>query len=106
MPLQCKVCGYDRCVSALDSHHTDPSQKERTNDSMGRWIFLKLDKFKVKVHSLISQLLNAGHSEALVRQIAGHRCESTIQRYRHIKAESLRALIERDKVVEIKRKVK
>ena len=49
-------------------------------------------------HSLISQLLNAGHSEALVRQIAEHRCESTIQRYRHIKAESLRALIERDKV--------
>ena len=57
-------------------------------------------------HSLISQLLNAGHSEALVRQIAGHRCESTIQRYRHIKAESLRALIEREKVVEIKRRVK
>ena len=54
-------------------------------------------------HSLISQLLNAGHSEALVRQIAGHRCESTIQRYRHIKAESLRALIEREKVVELKR---
>jgi integrase len=46
-------------------------------------------------HSLISQLLNDGYSEALVRQIAGHRCESTIQRYRHIKAESLRPLIER-----------
>lgn len=57
-------------------------------------------------HSLISQLLNAGHSEALVRQIAGHRCESTIQRYRHIKAESLRALIEREQVVEIRRKVR
>jgi integrase len=57
-------------------------------------------------HSLISQLLNAGYSEALVRQIAGHRCESTIQRYRHIKAESLRPLIEREKVVEIKRKVR
>ena len=57
-------------------------------------------------HSLISQLLNAGHSEALVRQIAGHRCESTIQRYRHIKAESLRPLIEREKVVEIKRRVR
>jgi integrase len=48
-------------------------------------------------HSLISQLLNEGYSEALVRQIAGHRCESTIQRYRHIKAESLRPLIERDR---------
>jgi integrase len=50
-------------------------------------------------HSLISQLLNAGHSETLVRQIAGHRCESTIQRYRHIKAESLRPLIERQPTV-------
>jgi hypothetical protein len=51
MPLQCKVCGYDRCVSALDSHHTNPSQKERANDSMGRWIFFKPDKFKVKVQN-------------------------------------------------------
>ena len=50
-------------------------------------------------HSLISQLLNDGHSEALVRQIAGHRCESTIQRYRHIKAESLRSLIDRPQTV-------
>jgi len=50
-------------------------------------------------HSLISQLLNQGYSEALVRQIAGHRCESTIQRYRHIKAESLRPLIERQQNV-------
>jgi hypothetical protein len=48
---------------------------------------------------MISQFLNAGYSEALVRQIAGHRCESTIQRYRHIKAESLRSLIERQQTV-------
>jgi integrase len=53
-------------------------------------------------HSLISQLLNAGYSEALVRQIAGHRCDSSIQRYRHLKAESLRPLIERQ-VVEIRK---
>jgi hypothetical protein len=36
-------------------------------------------------HSLISQLLNAGHSEALVRQIAGHRVRVLNESYRHIK---------------------
>jgi hypothetical protein len=24
----CEICGYDRCKSSLDFHHTDPSQKE------------------------------------------------------------------------------
>ena len=26
--LACSICGYDRSVSALDCHHTDPSSKE------------------------------------------------------------------------------
>lgn len=62
---------------------------------------VNINSYQGTRHSLISQLLNAGHSEALVREIAGHRCESSIKRYRHIKAESLRALID-GKVVEFK----
>ena len=25
---KCSVCGYDKCVGALEFHHTDPTQKE------------------------------------------------------------------------------
>lgn len=25
---KCRICGYDRCVAALEFHHLDPSQKE------------------------------------------------------------------------------
>lgn len=25
---ECKVCGYDKCMRALEFHHTDPSQKD------------------------------------------------------------------------------
>jgi hypothetical protein len=25
---KCEICGYDRCLRALDFHHTDPSQKD------------------------------------------------------------------------------
>ena len=48
-PLECEVCGYDRCFSALDFHHTDPGQKEHNKDSMGRWIKRDPAYFKAKV---------------------------------------------------------
>jgi hypothetical protein len=25
---KCEECGYDRCIAALEFHHTDPSQKD------------------------------------------------------------------------------
>jgi hypothetical protein len=25
---KCSICGYDKCLDALDFHHVDPSQKE------------------------------------------------------------------------------
>jgi hypothetical protein len=25
---RCQVCGYDRCIEALEFHHLDPSQKD------------------------------------------------------------------------------
>ena len=27
---KCQICGYDRCTSALEFHHIDPSQKDFT----------------------------------------------------------------------------
>jgi len=50
-------------------------------------------------HSLISQLLNAGHSEALVRQIAGHRVRVLNETLPAHQAESLRPLNESQQTV-------
>lgn len=27
---KCCICGYDRCLSALEFHHTDPNKKDFT----------------------------------------------------------------------------
>ncbi len=35
---QCERCGYNRCLAALDFHHTDPSTKDRTYDCIGAMI--------------------------------------------------------------------
>lgn len=32
--LKCSSCGYDRCLSALDFHHINPSTKEKGIGSM------------------------------------------------------------------------
>jgi integrase len=50
-------------------------------------------------HSWISQRLNAGAPAALVREVVGHQSAKTMDRYKHIKAESLRPLIERQQTV-------
>ena len=50
-------------------------------------------------HSWISQLLKAGAPAALVREVAGHQSAKTMDRYKHIKAESLRPLIDRPQTV-------
>jgi hypothetical protein len=31
----CRLCGYDRCVAALEFHHLDPSKKEFTLSRRG-----------------------------------------------------------------------
>ncbi len=31
----CEICGYDRCVNALDFHHKDASQKEFAISAQG-----------------------------------------------------------------------
>lgn len=38
----CSVCGYDKCIYALEFHHTDPSIKEFTPNKITSWT--KLEK--------------------------------------------------------------
>ncbi|OGI18574.1 MAG: hypothetical protein A3B68_02280 [Candidatus Melainabacteria bacterium RIFCSPHIGHO2_02_FULL_34_12] len=32
---KCKLCGYNRCIEALEFHHTDPSKKDFSISSRG-----------------------------------------------------------------------
>lgn len=37
---KCSICGYDRCLAALDFHHVDPETKEFSPTKIiGRWSF-------------------------------------------------------------------
>lgn len=42
--IKCQVCGYDKCISALEFHHLDPSQKDRTIASMRNYSETNLRK--------------------------------------------------------------
>lgn len=84
-----------------------PLRKEYVNATWRRAAAragIKVSCYEGTRHSFVSQLLNAGYSETLVREAVGHTSPRTIERYKHIKAESLRGLIER--VPNMVRKVK
>lgn len=36
---QCVRCGYDKCIAALEFHHTDPIQKDPDFRKMRNWSF-------------------------------------------------------------------
>ena len=44
----CKICGYNKCIEALDFHHKDPSTKDENWNRMKGWclerIYTELDK--------------------------------------------------------------
>ncbi len=47
---KCEICGYDRCVAAMDFHHLDPSTKNGygTGAMKQHWVFernkIEIDK--------------------------------------------------------------
>jgi len=43
---KCRVCGYNRCLSAIDFHHRDPREKDFTISTKMSWemIVKELDK--------------------------------------------------------------
>lgn len=48
---KCEVCGYDKCLGALDFHHLDPTQKDfAISDSN---IYKNLNKLKEEVDKCI-----------------------------------------------------
>ena len=51
MLLKCEICGYDKCLGALDFHHLDPSQKDFTISNSN--IYKNLDKLKEEVNKCI-----------------------------------------------------
>lgn len=40
---QCKICGYNRCLAALDFHHLDPKTKEFTIGTAARISFFDVE---------------------------------------------------------------
>ena len=40
----CQHCGYDKCSSALEFHHIDPTTKDVNFGNMRRWSFSKIKK--------------------------------------------------------------
>ena len=57
----CQICGYDRCIEALEFHHLDPSQKDFGISQKGytrSW-----DKIKEEVEKCILLCANC-HREA------------------------------------------
>ena len=57
-PIRCDRCGYDKCFAAIDMHHTDPTQKQHRQDSLGYWCrTLSPDKFMAKVLNTKYELL-------------------------------------------------
>ena len=35
----CKICGYNKCLNALDFHHLDPKTKDKTYSGMSSILF-------------------------------------------------------------------
>lgn len=56
---KCSVCGYDKCLGALEFHHLDPSQKDPTYHSY-KTIFN--DRFKKELDKCILLCANC-HKE-------------------------------------------
>jgi len=58
--IQCAICGYNKCLEALDLHHTSPSQKTGHNDQLSTWLpSLSLSTFRRRLLSTEFQLLCA-----------------------------------------------
>lgn len=48
---KCEICGYDKCLGALDFHHLDPNEKEFSISSSN--IYKNIDKLKEEIDKCI-----------------------------------------------------
>jgi len=44
---QCSICGYNKCVEALEFHHTNPDEKDGTLSQYSRRVFSPAVKEKI-----------------------------------------------------------
>ncbi len=42
--LKCALCGYDKCVGALEFHHIDPNEKDRELSRMRNYSYERIKK--------------------------------------------------------------
>jgi hypothetical protein len=56
---KCCICGYDKCIRALEFHHLDPSEKE---SGIGNGSYNKFDKVKLELDKCILVCSNC-HAE-------------------------------------------
>ena len=40
----CSICGYNKSISALEFHHTDPSLKDKGFSNMTHWSFKRIEE--------------------------------------------------------------
>lgn len=60
---KCEACGYDRCIEALEFHHTDPAEKDF---AITAGVVIGLEKLKVEVDKCVLLCANC-HREEHVR---------------------------------------
>ena len=48
---KCEICGYDKCIAALDFHHIDPTKKDATLKELTvkRWVYIEKEIRKCKL---------------------------------------------------------
>ena len=55
---KCQVCGYDKCLQALEFHHLDPKEKDFEISGKGSW-----DKIEIELKKCVLLCSNY-HKEA------------------------------------------
>ena len=63
----CRICGYNRCLAALDFHHLDPAQKEFNISSVMSWprIMMELNKCELLCSNCHREVHDGMHPEYL-----------------------------------------
>lgn len=68
---KCEMCGYDKCIEALEFHHIDPNEKEFTITVSKNYDLKSLKKESDKCMLVCANCHREIHSEERDRIIAG-----------------------------------
>jgi len=60
---KCEICGYDKCIKALEFHHKDPEKKDKNWGRMRGWKWEKIKKEIEKCDLLCCRCHREIHSE-------------------------------------------